>query len=252
MKKLFGFLLLLGLSLGANSILFAQDGQNPPPPPKDGQKRMGRPGEGSDGQGGGGGMMRGRRGGGGEMGRGKMGGGPRGEMRGGMRDGGFGISDEELAKLNLTNDQKVKLFDFRMKMVQNRESMRKNMQPTAQPQKPEMNPEEMRQLMSAKQLGTLTAEQKAKLDSIEANRKQMMDKRKAEMDAMKTKMEATHQEFLNIFTLDQRKQLEAMRTERAKQMQDRMQQRRQQRPNGPQGPPNGPMKQGKKPANQTE
>jgi Spy/CpxP family protein refolding chaperone len=244
MKKFFGFLLLLGLSLGANIVLFAQTGQNPPPPPKDGQKRMGRPGEGPDGpggRGGRGGMMRERRGGGGR----EMGGGPRGGMR-----GGFGISDEELAKLNLTNDQKIKLYDFRMKMINERESMRKNVQPPAQPQQPQINPEEMRQLMSAKQLGTLTAEQKAKLDSIENNRKQMMDKRKAEMEARQKKMEATHQEFLNIFTLDQRKQLETLRAERAKQMQERMQQRRQKRPNGPQGSPNGPMKQGKKPANQ--
>lgn len=251
MKKLFGFLLLLGLSLGANSVLFAQDGQNPPPPPKDGQKRMGRPGEGPGGPGGRGGMMRGKRGGGrdGKMGRGDG----RGNMRGGMRGGGFGISDEELAKLNLTNDQKIKLYDFRMKMINQRETMRKSAQPPAQPQKPDMNPEEMRQLMSAKQLGTLTAEQKAKLDSIEANRKQMMDKRKAEMEAMKTKMEQTHQEFLNIFTLDQRKQLEALRAERAKQMQERMQQRRQQGPNGPQGPPNGPTKRkGVKPDNKPE
>ena len=29
-----------------------------------------------------------------------------------MRGAGFGISDEEIAKLNLSNDQKVKLFDF--------------------------------------------------------------------------------------------------------------------------------------------
>lgn len=193
-------------------------------------------------------MMRGKRGGG--MMRGERGEGPRG---GGMRGGGFGINDEELAKLNLTNDQKVKLFDFRMKMVQEREAMRKNMQPSAQPQKPDMNPEEMRQLMSAKQLGTLTAEQKAKLDGMEAKRKEMQDKRKAEMEAMKAKMEKNHQDFLNIFTLDQRKQLETIRAERAKEMQTKMQERRQQRPNGPQGPPNGPAKRkGVKPDNQPE
>ena len=227
MKKIFGILLLLGVAFGANSTLFAQDGQNPPPPPKDGQRRMGRPG---DGPGGPGGMMRGKRGGG-MRGEGR---GMRGGRGGGMRGGGFGISDEEIAKLNLTNDQKVKLFDFRKKMSEERETMRKNMQPGTPPQ-PQMNPEEMRQLMTAKQLGTLTAEQKAKLDSMETNRKQMMEKRKTEMEAMRKKMEATHQEFLNIFTLDQRKQLEQMRNERAKQMQERMQQRR----NAPQGAPGG-------------
>ena len=42
MKKLFGLGILLGLVFGANSVLFAQDGQNPPPPPKDGQRRMGK------------------------------------------------------------------------------------------------------------------------------------------------------------------------------------------------------------------
>lgn len=227
MKKLFGFLLLMGVAFGTNSVLFAQDGQNPPPPPKDGQRRMGRPGDGPDGPGG---MMRGKRGGGHRGERGGM----RGGRGGGMR-GGFGISDEEIAKLNLTNDQKVKLFDFRKKMSDEREAMRKNMKP-GEGMKPEINPEEMRQLMSAKQLGTLTAEQKAKLDSMEANRKQMMEKRKTEMEAMKAKMEKNHQEFLNIFTLDQRKQIEQMRAERAKQMQDKMQQR-QNRRDGQKPPP---------------
>ncbi|MEK7725102.1 MAG: hypothetical protein AAB336_12175, partial [Acidobacteriota bacterium] len=138
-------------------------------------------------------------------------------------------------------------FDFRKKMADGREVMRKNMKP-GEGMKPEMNREEMRQLMTAKQLGTLTPEQKTKLDGIEANRKQMMDKRKTEMESMKTKMEQTHQEFLNIFTLDQRKQLETMRNERAKQMQERM----KQRPGGPQGGPGGGMKKGVKPANQPE
>lgn len=244
MKKLFGLGILLGAALGANSILFAQDGQNPPPPPpKDGQKRMGRPFGGPEGPGGPGGMMRGKRGGGPRGKHGRMGGGP----RGGMRGGGFGISDEEISKLNLTNDQKVKLFDFRKRMADEREAMRKNMRP-AEGQKPAMNREEMRQLMTAKQLGTLTAEQKAKLDGIEANRKQMMEKRKTEMEAMKSKMEQNHQEFLNIFTLDQRKQLETMRNEKAKQMQERM----KQRPGGPQGGPGGAMKKGVKPDNQPE
>jgi hypothetical protein len=219
MKKLFGFLLLLGVAFGANSVLFAQDGQNPPPP-RDGQRRMGKPGGGPDG------MMRGGKRGGGGM-RGDKGG-----RRGGMRGGGFGISDEEIAKLNLTNDQKVKLFDFRKRMSDEREAMRKNMQPK-QAMQPEINREEMRQLMTAKQLGTLTAEQKSKLDGIEANRKQMMEKRRTEMDAMRAKMEQNQQEFINIFTLEQRKQLEQMRNERAKQMQDKMKQRQ----NAPQRTP---------------
>ena len=245
MKKLFGLGILLGLVFGANSVLFAQDGQNPPPPPKDGQRRMGRPGDSPQGpggmRGGKGGMRGGKRGGKGGM-RGEMGGSPRGGMR-----GGFGINDEEISKLNLTNDQKVKLFDFRKKMSDEREAMRKNMQPKA-PMQPEINREEMRQLMSAKQLGTLTAEQKAKLDGIEAKHKGMMEKRKTEMDAMQKKMEQNHQDFLNIFTLDQRKQLEQIRAERAKQMQERM----KQRPNGPQGGPGGGMKKGVKPADKPE
>jgi hypothetical protein len=222
MKKLFGFLLLLGVAFGANSVLFAQDGQNPPPP-RDGQRRMGKPGGGPDG------MMRGGKRGGGGM-RGDKGG-KRGGRGGGMH-GGFGISDEEIAKLNLTNDQKVKLFDFRKRMSDEREAMRKNMQPR-QGMQPEINREEMRQLMTAKQLGTLTAEQKSKLDGIEANRKQMMEKRRTEMDAMRAKMEQNQQEFINIFTLEQRKQLEQMRNERAKQMQDKMKQRQ----NAPQRTP---------------
>lgn len=214
MKKLFGLMLLLGMFFGVNSALFAQDG--PKPPPQDGQRRMGRPG-GPDGPGG---MMRGRRDGRG----GKRG--MRGGHHGGMhRGGGFGIGDDEIFKLNLTNDQKVKLFDFRKKMMDEREATRKDHKP-GEGMKPEgINPEEMRQLMSAKQLGTLTAEQKAKLDAIEAKRKEMMDKRKTEMEAMKTKMEKNHQEFLNIFTLDQRKQLEQIRAEKAKQMQEKMKQR---------------------------
>jgi hypothetical protein len=221
MKKIFGLGILMGLVFGVNTVLFAQEGQNPPP--QDGQRKMRR----QDGQDGQRRMMRGKRGGG----RGE-----RGMRRGGMRGGGFGISDQELFKLNLTNDQKVKLFDFRKKMATERESMMKDREPGEgmKPMMEGMNPAEMRQLMSAKQLGTLTAEQKAKLDSIEANRKQMMEKRKTEMEARKAKMEATHQEFLNIFTLDQRKQLETMRAERAKQIQEKMQQRRG--PGGPGGP----------------
>jgi Spy/CpxP family protein refolding chaperone len=160
------------------------------------------------------------------------------EMRGGpggMHRGGFGINDEELAKLNLTNDQKVKLFDFRIKMIQERGAMMKDRKP-GEGMKPEgINPEEMRQLMSAKMLGTLTPEQKAKLDQIEAKRKEMMEKRKTEMQQRRTKMEQTHQEFLNIFTLDQRKQLEQIRNERARQMQERMKQREPRK--GPGGPP---------------
>lgn len=218
MKKLFGFLLLMGLTFGANSVLFAQDGQNPQPPMEGRGGKMGKRG-GPDGPGG----MRGKRGGRGGR---EMRGGPRG---GGMHRGGFGISDEEIFKLNLTNDQKVKLFDFRKKMMTERETAMKNFKP-GEGMKPEgFNPQEMRQLMSAKQLGTLTAEQKAKLDSIEANRKQMMDKRKTEMEARKNKMEQTQQEFLNIFTLDQRKQLETIRADRAKQMQERRQQRQPRR-----------------------
>lgn len=233
MKKLFGFLLLIGVAFGTNSVLFAQDGQNPPPPMEGKSGKLGKRG-GPEGPGG---MMRGKRGGG-------MRGDKRRGHRGGMR-GGFGISDEEIFKLNLTNDQKVKLFDFRQKMMTEREAMQKNMRPGEGMKPEEINREEMRQLMSAKQLGTLTAEQKAKLDSIEANRKQMMEKRKTEMEAMRKKMEQNQQDFLNIFTLDQRKQLEQIRAERAKQMQERMQQRQ----NNPQ---RGPMRKGEKPTNQPE
>ncbi|NJM54295.1 MAG: Spy/CpxP family protein refolding chaperone [Blastocatellia bacterium] len=226
MKKLFGFLLLIGVAFGTNSVLFAQDGQNPPPPMEGKSGKFGKRGgpEGS------GGMMRGRRGGG-------MRGDKRRGHRGGMR-GGFGISDEEILKLNLTNDQKVKLFDFRQKMMTEREAMQKNRRPGEGMQPEGINREEMRQLMSAKQLGTLTAEQKSKLDSIEANRKQMMEKRKTEMEAMRNKMEQNQQDFLNIFTLDQRKQLEQIRAEKARQMQERMQQRQ----NRPQGGPGRGMK----------
>jgi hypothetical protein len=221
MKKFAGLSLLIGLIFGFNSVLFAQG--NPPPPPMEGGK-MGKRG-GPDGPGG----MRGGRGG---KHRGMRG------HRGGMRGGGFGISDEEIAKLNLTDAQKVKLFDFRKKMADEREAMRKNFKP-GEEMKPEgINPEEMRQLMNAKMLGTLTAEQKAKLDGIEAKRKEMMEKRKTEMEARKAKMEKNHQEFLNIFTLEQRKQIEQMRNERAKQMQERMKQRRENRPDGPKGPKN--------------
>jgi Spy/CpxP family protein refolding chaperone len=157
-------------------------------------------------------------------------------MRGGMkRGGGFGISDDEIAKLNLTDAQKVKLFDFRKKMADERETMRKNFKP-GEGMKPEINHEEMRQLMNAKMLGTLTAEQKAKLDGIETKRKEMMEKRKTEMEAMKAKMEKNHQDFLNIFTLEQRKQLEQIRNERAKQMQDRMKNMPQRGPGGPKNP----------------
>jgi Spy/CpxP family protein refolding chaperone len=221
MKKFGGLSLLIGLVFGVNSVLFAQGGQNPPPPP--GEGKMGRPG-GPDGPGG----MRGGRGGRGGKHRG---------MRGGMkRGGGFGISDDEIAKLNLTDAQKVKLFDFRKKMAEEREAMRKNFKPGEGMKAEGINREEMRQLMNAKMLGTLTAEQKAKLDGIEAKRKEMMEKRKTEMEAMKAKMEKNHQEFLNIFTLEQRKQLEQMRNERAKQMQDRMKNMPQRGPGGPKNP----------------
>lgn len=239
MKKVLGLGILMGLIFGVNSVLFAQEGQNPPP--QDGKRRMERRG-GPDGPGGRGGMKGMRRGGGrGERGM------RRGGGRGGMRGGGFGISDQEISKLNLTDAQKVKLFDFRKKMAEEREAMRKNFQPGERAKEQGMNPQEMRQLMSAKQLGTLTAEQKAKLDAWENQRKQMMEKRKTEMEARKTKMEQTQQEFLNIFTLDQRKQIEQMRAERAKQMQERVQQMRQNRPNRPGGkggqkPPTPPTK----------
>ncbi len=202
MKKVFGFTVLMGLLFGVNSVLFAQgEGKMPPPPPRMEGGKMGKRG-GFDGRDGRGGGMRGMR-------------------RGGMHRGGMGISDDELFKLNLTNDQKVKLFDFRKKMFTEREAMMKDRKPGEGMKHSEgMNPDEMRQLMSAKQLGTLTAEQKTKLDAMEAQHKQMMEKRKTEMDAMKAKMEQTHQEFLNIFTLDQRKQLEQIRADRMKQMQE--------------------------------
>jgi Spy/CpxP family protein refolding chaperone len=229
MKKLLGLGIFLGLFLGVNSALFAQGGQNPPPQP-DGQRRMGRPGDGP------GKMRRGMRGGRGERRERR---GMRDGRGGGMR-GGFGISDEELAKLNLTNDQKVKLYDFRMRMLQERQGLRQDRQPGERMNAEGVNREEMRQLMSAKALGTLTAEQKAKLDQFEANRKQAMDKRKTEMDQRRAKMEQTHQEFLNIFTLDQRKQLEQLRAQRTTERQQRQQQRQQRR--GPGGP--GQPKQG--------
>jgi Spy/CpxP family protein refolding chaperone len=223
MKKLLGLGIFLGLFLGVNSALFAQGGQNPPPQP-DGQRRMGRPGDGP------GKMRRGMRGGRGER-RGMR------DGRGGGMRGGFRISDEELAKLNLTNDQKVKLYDFRMRMLQERQTLRQNRQPGEGMNAAGANREEMRQLMSAKALGTLTAEQKAKLDQFEANRKQTMDKRRTEMEQRRTKMEQTHQEFLNIFTLDQRKQLEQLRAQRVDQRQDRRERRQQRR--GPGQPKQG-------------
>jgi Spy/CpxP family protein refolding chaperone len=220
MKKFAGLSILIGLILGVNSVLFAQD--NPPPPPGEGAK-MGRPGR-PDGPRGMHGGFRGGRGG------------KHHGMRGGMRGGGFGISDDEIAKLNLTDTQKVKLFDFRKKMAEEREAMRKNFKPGEGMKALGINPEEMRQLMNAKMLGTLTAEQKAKLDGIEAKRKEMMEKRKTEMEAMKAKMEKNHQDFLNIFTLEQRKQLEQIRNERAKEMQDRMKNMPQRGPGGPKNP----------------
>ncbi len=244
MKKLFGLSLIIGVVLGLNAVIFAQTEGNMPPP-QGGQGKMRRGGQ--DGPGrpdgpGGRGMRGGKRDG---MREGR-GGGP-GEMRG----GGFGISDDEIFQLNLTNDQKVKLFDFRKKLFTEREAMRKSHQPGEGMMKPGdgmkpgegMNPDEMRQLMSAKNLGTLTAEQKAKLDAMETKRKEMMTKRQTEMEAMKTKMEATHQEFLNIFTLDQRKQLEAIRAEKGKKMQEMRQNRpnRQGRPTQP-NQPNQPKK----------
>lgn len=221
MKKLLGFALLIGFILGADTLMFAQQGEGQGPPRMEGRgdrfERKGGPG-GKRGERG----MRGKRG--------KRGGerGPGGGMR-----GGFGIGDHELFKLNLTNDQKVKLFDFRKKMMTERETAMKQMRGNRPEGAP--NPQEMRQLMSAKMLGTLTPEQKTKLDGIEAQRKQMMDKRKTEMEARKAKMEATHQEFLNIFTLEQRKQIEQGRAERMKQMQER-------RPGGPGGPGGPGMK----------
>jgi hypothetical protein len=204
MKKVFGFAMLMGLLFGINSVLFAQgEGKMPPPPPRMEGGNMGKRG-GFDGRGGG---MRGMKRG--------------GRDGGGMHRGGMGISDDELFKLNLTNDQKVKLFDFRKKMFTEREAMMKDRKP-GEGMMAGMNPDEMRQLMSAKQLGTLTPEQKTKLDAMEAEHKQMMEKRKTEMDAMKAKMEKSHEEFLNIFTLDQRKQLEQIRAEKMKAMEGRM------------------------------
>ena len=92
MKKIFG-VTLLGLALGTSSLIFAQEGQNQPP--REGKNRMERQGKRGNGPG-----FRGMRGG-------------RGEMRGnpmiarGMRGGGFGISDAEIYKLNLTDAQKL-------------------------------------------------------------------------------------------------------------------------------------------------
>lgn len=227
MKKLLGLTLAVGLVLGLNAVIFAQPGGGMPPQGGPGGMRDGRQ-DGPDGMRGGkrGGKMRGdKRGGRGE----------RGGMRGDKRGRGFGISDEEIMQLNLTNDQKVKLFDFRKKLFTEREAMRKNMQPGERMNQAGVTPEEMRQLMSAKNLGTLTAEQKAKLDGIEAKRKEMMTKRQSEMQQMHAKREATQQEFLNIFTLDQRKQLETIRAEKFKKMQE-MRQNRPDRKGGPNQP----------------
>lgn len=220
MKKLLSLTLTIGLVIGLNIVIFAQPESGMPGP---GGMRQGGLGDGMRG-GKRHGMRGDKRGGKGERRGGK------GE-RGGMHGGGFGISDDEIFQLNLTNDQKVKLFDFRKKMMTERESMRKNMQP-GEAMKPGMNPDEMRQLMSAKSLGTLTAEQKAKLDAMETKRKEMMTKRQGEMEAMKTKREASHQEFLNIFSVDQRKQLETIRADKFKKMEEM----RQNRPNKPAKP----------------
>ncbi len=119
MKKVFGLAILISLVFGVNSALFAQDG--PPPPPKEGGK-MGKRG-GPEGRGGMMQRMHDRRGGKRGM-RGK---------RGGMRGGGFGIPDGEIFKLNLTDAQKIKLFDFRKKMMTERESMMKDRKPGQAP-----------------------------------------------------------------------------------------------------------------------
>lgn len=233
MKKFIGTA-LLGLALGVSSTVLAQEGQNPPPP-KDGKNKIGKRGER------GGKNFRGGQRGGGFGRQGMM---PRGGMRGGMPGGGFGISDSEIYKLNLTDAQKVQLFNFRKKMADERTSARQNFKPGERTRPANnINREEMRQLMSAKQLGTLTAEQKSKLDALEATRKaegeKRMAERKTQMDQRRAKMDQTQKEFLNIFTLDQRKQLEQMRADRAKEMQERMKQRQEQRPDRRRGAPQG-------------
>lgn len=224
MKRILGTA-LLGLALGVSSTVLAQEGQTAPP--QDGKAKIGKRG-GKDGK-----NFRGKRGGFGKQRMMPRGGG----MRGGMTGGGFGISDAEIHKLNLTDAQKVQLFNFRKKMADERASARQSFKPGERTRPANnVNREEMRQLMSAKQLGTLTAEQKAKLDSIEATRKAESEKRNAErkvqMEQRRTKMQQTQQEFLNIFTLDQRKQLEQMRADRAKEMQERMKQRQDRRKGG--------------------
>lgn len=139
-------------------------------------------------------------------------------MRGGMR--GFGFSDADIARLNLSNDQKVRLFDFKKQMAQEREAMINQMKDR---QMTDAQREEMRNLMEAKRFGTLTGEQQTKLNQIEAQRKTMMEQRRQ-------KMETARQTFLSIFTLEQRTQLRQFEAERRQKRQEMRQNRRNRMP----------------------
>lgn len=184
------------------SAVMAQGGQpNQTPQPNDGNRpKMER-----------GGKMRGE----GRMGKrdGMRG---MGKMRmGGMR-GGMGFSDADIARLNLSDAQKVKLFDFKKQMSQERETMRNQRQGQ---QMTDVQREEMRKLMEARRFGTLTAEQQTRINQIEAERKSMMEQRRQ-------KMEANRQAFLNIFTPEQRTQLQRFENERRQTRQEMRQNRR--------------------------
>lgn len=141
MKKVFGLGLFLGLSLGANSLLFAQDNTQNNFPDKMNQR------------------------------------GAAGRMRGERRGmGGF-------KNLNLTEQQKEQIKKIR-------ESSRSNQTST----------EEMRQLMTARRSGTLTADQQNRLNALR-------ELRRAESEKINQQIQA-------ILTAEQRQQFAQARQNR--------------------------------------
>lgn len=117
------------------------------------------------------------------------------EGRGGHRGGGMGM--RELRELNLTDAQKQQIKAI---MEANR----------GKGDAPEF--QEMRTLSQAKHDGTLTDDQKARLQTLR--------------EQMRSNMEQTHQQVLAVLTADQRAQLEKLQTERREKMQERRQMRR--------------------------
>lgn len=214
MKRFIGFGMSFMLLLGLNAFVF---GQNPPPPPPDGKEGMGKRMPGGpgmrDGKRGKHGRKGGMRGGPGMMGKGHRGG------PGGM----FG----DIEQLDLSDAQKIKLFDLKKKhraeKEAGREAMRKEMESN------QAERQKIHELMMAKRSGTITADQQKELDAFQA-------KMKAKMEERKKKGEAFHQELLGMLTDAQKQQLKAMHEERMKKMQEM----RKNRPmRGPGGPPPG-------------